>query len=78
MSDENNKPEDELDEDQVEDELNESEDDIEDESEDEGIDLSGLTGAALTAAIAANKKRAARPKKAVKKAGEWSRHCGNA
>lgn len=69
MSDENNKPEDELDEDQIEDELDDEtdeSDDNEDSTEDEGIDLTGLTGAALTAAIAANKKRAAKSKKPVK------------
>lgn len=67
MSDENNKPEDELDEDQIEDELDQEEDTEEaDESESEGIDLTGLTGAALTAAIAANKKRAVKSKKPVK------------
>ena len=71
MSDENNKPEDELDEDQIEDELDDETDESddnedEDSAEDEGIDLTGLTGAALTAALAANKKRAAKSKKPVK------------
>ena len=72
MSEENNKPEDELDEDQIEDqedlEDDESEVDEEQEQEDEddGIDLTGLTGAALTAALAAKKKKAATKAKKTK------------
>lgn len=63
MSEENNKPEDELDEDQIEDlEDNESED----ENTEDDIDLTGLTGAALAAAVAANKKKATKKKKPVK------------
>lgn len=65
MSEENNKPEDDLDEDQIEDlEDNESEDDS--TEEDDSIDLTGLTGAALAAAVAANKKKATKKKKPVK------------
>ena len=69
MSEENNKPEDELEDDQVEDlEDDESEVDEEQEQEDEddGIDLTGLTGAALTAALAAKKKKAAAKAKKAK------------
>ena len=68
MSEENNKPEDELDDDQIEDlEDDESEDTNEDqEDEDDGIDLTGLTGAALTAALAAKEKKAAAKAKKTK------------
>lgn len=67
MSEENNKPDDELEEDQIEDLEDDETEDTDEEQEDEGIDLTGLTGAALTAAIAANKKKAvAKKKKPVK------------